>query len=153
MKSSIKSAVLAGLVLVFYSSIAIAQDAPSTATQEAIDPEKLTAAVQLIDTILPPESRKDMMAAMMRPMMQNMQSGMQNNPELQKDAEVQKIMQKFIQRQSDRTLSKLMSQLPEMVTAMSRAYARQFTLQEMADAKAFFSTPSGRAYIWKKLAE
>ena len=149
MKSSIKSAVLAGLVLVFYSSIAIAQDAPSTATQEAIDPEKLTAAVQLIDTILPPESRKDMMAAMMRPMMQNMQSGMQNNPELQKDAEVQKIMQKFIQRQSDRTLSKLMSQLPEMVTAMSRAYARQFTLQEMADAKAFFSTPSGRAYMEK----
>jgi Uncharacterized protein conserved in bacteria (DUF2059) len=35
------------------------------------------------------------------------------------------------------------------MNAMSRAYARQFTLQEMADAKIFFATPSGRAYMSK----
>ncbi len=155
MKILIKSIALAGLLFASNPLIAIAQDAPSTATQEALDPVKLAAASQLLDTVMPPESREAMIAAMATPLMQNITGGMLNSPELQKifaeDSEIQNIFNRYIERERNQTIVKMQKELPNMISAMSRAYARQFSLQEMAEAKAFFSTSSGRAYMTKSI--
>ena len=34
-----------------------------------------------------------------------------------------------------------------MIDAMSRAYARRFTVEQMAELRTFFTTPTGRAYM------
>ena len=130
-----------------------AQTNSAVMKMDDVDPTKLASATQLLDTILPVENREEMMSAMLRPMMQNIQSSFENNTSLQKvfndDAEIKKVFQTYMQKLSDKAILKMQLELPTMVTAMSRAYARQFTLQEMADAKVFFSSPSGRAYMSK----
>jgi hypothetical protein len=153
MNRILRVASFAGLMLLSAPQISLAQNDPVSITQEAIDPAKLAAATQLLDIVMPPESRDAMIEAIMKPMMQTMMAGIKEMPELKKifgvDAEVQKIFERFMERQKTSSIAKLQQELPNMMTAMARAYARQFSLQEMADAKAFFATPSGRAYMTK----
>lgn len=150
----IKSMLLGTCLILNVTSQVKAQSAESVpAATENIDPAKLKAASELIETIMPAADREKMMQNMLTPMMNNMMAGIMQNPDFQKiaseDPSVKNIFEKFIERQKNRTLGKLFSELPNMTTAMSKAYARQFSLQEMADAKAFFITPSGKAYMTK----
>jgi hypothetical protein len=153
MKKIIKTASMISFLWATIPTIAIAQTEASITANDDVDPAKLAAANKLMDAIMPPDSRAAMMEAMIRPLMQNIQTGLQNNAELQKifsdDAELKTIFLNFMQKQSNITLKKVQQEMPSMMTAMSRAYARQFTLQEMADAEAFYTTPSGRAFMTK----
>ncbi len=149
----LKVGAIALSVIVSASGVALAQTATMSAQQDAVDPAKLAAATKLLDTIMPPESRDTMMASMINPMMDNIKSSLTQNPELQKsmgsDPEMMKIFERFIESRKSSTIIKLQRELPSMMIAMARAYSRQFSLKEMADAEAFFSTPSGRAYMTK----
>jgi hypothetical protein len=153
MRKIIKAVSIISFFWAAIPTIAIAQTEASIAANDDVDPAKLAAANKLMDAIMPPESRAAMMEAMIRPLMENIQAGLQNNPELQKmfsdDTELKNIFLNFMQKQSNSALKKVQQEMPSMMTAMSRAYARQFTLQEMADAEAFYSTPSGRAFMTK----
>lgn len=125
-----------------------AQAAP--APTAAPDPAKLAAARALIDVVMPPEARDGMVDAMLRPMMANLQQGLMSNPMFQKDMADPKrraVFDRFLAQRNEATLAKLRAGLPGMFTAMERAYARRFTIEQMADAQAFFATPSGRAYM------
>lgn len=156
-KSHIKTQLSLVPLIMFFTAVypvsVAAQTNIAVMETDDVDPTKLESATQLLDTILPVESREEMMSAMLRPMMQNIQSSFENNTAFQKifnnDAEIKKVFQTYMQKLSDKAILKMQFELPAMVTAMSRAYARQFTLQEMADAKVFFSSPSGRAYMTK----
>ena len=144
------AALLAGAVV---PSAAQAQ-APAAAVA-APDPARLAAARELIDVLMPPESRAQMIEAMIAPMLGNLQQGMAQSPmfssAMADHPEMQTRFATFLEREQVRTMTLMRDGLPGMVEAMARAYARRFDVAQCRDIKAFFATPSGRAYMQQSL--
>ena len=144
------AALLAGAIM---PSAAHAQ-APAAAVA-APDPARLAAARELIDVLMPPESRAQMIEAMIAPMLGNLQQGMAQSPmfsrAMAEHPEMQTRFATFLERQQVRTMTLMRDALPSMVDAMARAYARRFDVAQCRDIKAFFATPSGRAYMQQSL--
>ena len=143
-------ALLAGAVA---PSAAHAQ-APAAAVA-APDPARLAAARELIDVLMPPESRARMIEGMIAPMLGNLQQGIAQSPmfssAMAQDPQMQTQFAAFMDRQQTRTMTLMRDGLPSMVDAMARAYARRFDVAQCRDIKAFFATPSGRAYMQQSL--
>ena len=151
MRQGFLSAVLlAGAML---PSAAHAQASPVAVT--APDPARLAAARELIDVLMPPESRERMIESMIAPMLGNLQQGMAQSPmfssAMADHPEMQTRFATFLERQQARTMTLMRDGLPSMVEAMARAYARRFDVAQCRDIKAFFATPSGRAYMQQSL--
>lgn len=127
--------------------------APAPAPTEQLDPAKIAAARALIDVVMPPAEMDSLFDNAMKPMMDNMQRTIMSSPSFTeaagKDPKVLELVSELMERSNARTLATLKQNIPGMIDAMSRAYARRFTLAEMADAKVFFATPSGKAYMQK----
>ena len=121
----------------------------------APDPARLAAARELIDVLMPPESRAWMIEGMIAPMLGNLQQGMAQSPmfssAMAQDPQMQTQFAAFMDRQQTRTMTLMRDGLPSMVDAMARAYARRFDVAQCRDIKAFFATPSGRAYMQQSL--
>ena len=141
---------LAGAVV---PSAAHAQASPVAVT--APDPARLAAARELIDVLMPPETRVRMIEGMIAPMLGNLQQGMAQSPmfssAMAQDPQMQTQFAAFMDRQQTRTMTLMRDGLPSMVDAMARAYARRFDVAQCRDIKAFFATPSGRAYMQQSL--
>ncbi|WP_394652582.1 DUF2059 domain-containing protein [uncultured Sphingomonas sp.] len=125
--------------------------AQAEAEAEAPDPARLAAARALVDVLMPQATRDAMIVSMVQPIMANMQQMILSDTTFGKmignDADLRATFERFLQRQNATTLETMRAGLPGMFEAMTRAYARRFTVQQMADAQAFFSTSSGQAYI------
>ena len=130
-------------------SVAQAQTSPVAAP--ALDPARLAAAHELIDVLMPPATRAQMVESMMTPMLANLRQGMTQNPDFAKtmnaDPRVKALFDTFMARQQTRTMTMMRDALPGMSDAMARAYARRFDVAQMRDIKAFFGTPTGRLYM------
>lgn len=130
---------------------ALSSVAPSAPPAAALDPARIAAARELIDLLMPPGTRAQMVESMMTPMLANMRQGMTQNPEfaaaMNGDPRVKALFDGFIQRQQDQTMALLRASLPGMSDAMARAYARRFDVAQMREIKAFFVTPTGRVYM------
>ena len=130
-----------------------AQASPVAAA--APDPARLAAARELIDVLMPPESRARMIEGMIAPMLGNLQQGMAQSPmfssAMAQDPQMQTQFAAFMDRQQSRTLTLMRDGLPGMFDAMARAYARRFNVAQCRDIKAFFATPSGRLYMQQSL--
>ena len=104
---------------------------------------------------MPPESRARMIEGMIAPMLGNLQQGMAQSPmfssAMAQDPQMQTQFAAFMDRQQTRTMTLMRDGLPSMVDAMARAYARRFDVAQCRDIKAFFATPSGRAYMQQSL--
>lgn len=152
-----KYACLAAAALALTAASVFAQTAPAPAApavappSAAIDPARIAAARELIDLLMPPASRAQMVEGMMTPMLVNMRRGMAQNPEfaaaMNGDPRVKTLFDAFMQRQQERTMTLLRASLPGMSDAMTRAYARRFDVTQMREIKAFFMTPTGRIYM------
>jgi len=144
------AALLAGAIM---PSAAQAQATPGAVA--APDPARLAAARELIDVLMPPASRAQMIEAMIAPMLGNLQQGMAQSPmfssAMADHPEMQTRFATFLARQQARTMTLMRDGLPGMVEAMARAYARRFDVAQCRDIKAFFATPSGRAYMQQSL--
>jgi hypothetical protein len=129
-----------------------AQAAAGAPAQPAdVDPARLAAARELLAVMLPAEQRDRIMEGMIRPMMANLRQSMMQSPGfgemLGKDPKVSSAFDRFVKGQEDRSVATVKAGMPGMIEAMSRAYARRFDTRQIADIRAFFETPSGRAYI------
>ncbi len=137
----------AALLCVAVPTLAIGQAASASAP----DPSRLAAARDLIDVLMPPATREQMVQGMMTPMLANLQKGMTENHEfvtaMQADPRVKALFDTFMDRQQTRTVAMMRDALPGMSDAMARAYARRFDLAQMRELKAFFLTPTGRTYM------
>lgn len=147
MKIRISTALL--LVALAHGTLQAQTLAPSKA--EAVDPARLAAARALIDVLMPPATRDQMIVGMMTPMLANMRQAFTNSPEfaaaLGADPRVKALFDQFMARQEARTTELIRQALPGMFPAMANAYARRFDLQQLRDIRAFFETPSGRSYM------
>jgi hypothetical protein len=140
------------LALASVSSLAAAQTAPLSVFATAdVDPARLAVARRVIDTIMPPATREQMMSAMLTPMLANLRQGMAQNPDFAKmmgsDPQVAAAFERYMQRQQTRSIEMIRGSLPQMATAMSRAYARRFDIAQLEEIERFFRTPTGLAYM------
>ena len=122
-----------------------------TPATTAVDPARLAAARALIDVLIPPAAREQMIQGMIAPMQANMRRGLEENPEfaaeMRGDPRAKAIFDRFMVRQEARTRDILRQSLPGMVPAMAAAYARRFTVAQMQDIRTFFETSTGRVYL------
>jgi hypothetical protein len=129
----------------------VVQGQIAPAVTPAADPARLTAARDLIDILMPPATRAQMVESMMTPMLANLRQGMTQNPDFAKamngDPRVKALFDTFMARQQTRTTTMMRDALPGMSDAMARAYARRFDVAQMREIKAFFQTPTGRLYM------
>jgi hypothetical protein len=133
----------------------LAAQSPPPAPAPAPEPAaaNVAAAAEVVDLILPPTMRDQMMEQLMGAMMQGMTNAMMESPELreafQREPRARPVFENALARQQTETMTLIKSEMPGMVTAMTRAYARRFSLAELADMKRFFASPSGQAYVQK----
>jgi hypothetical protein len=118
---------------------------------QAVDPARLTAARALLDRLMPPATREQMIEGMMTPMLANIQQGMTENPQFAaavgSDPRVKALFDEFMRKQTARTTATLRTSLPGMADAMTNAYARRFDVAQLGELRRFFETPTGGAYI------
>lgn len=124
-----------------------AQTVSAIATEPATD--RVAAAAQLIELIMPPGQRDAMFEQMLEAIMGTLTSGLKERPDLVKaleDPQVEAVFDRFVARQKEQTAEQLKAGMPEMLTAMSRAYARRFTVAQLTELRTFFGSPTGQAY-------
>lgn len=148
----------AAMVTFALASPVVAQTAPAATvatTPTPVDPARLAAARDLIDTIMPPATRAQMIDTMVRPMLANLQRGIAQDPSFaaafNNDPRARDLFARFMQKQTDRTLAHMGVMMPGLWEAMARAYARRFDIAQMQEIKAFFATPTGRVYMQQAL--
>ena len=128
-----------------------AADAPTIVTPLAPDPARVAVARKLMDQIMPPATRDQMMASIMTGMSRNMVGAMRGNPEIAASMDklpgAQGVFDKFMERQIAASTQDLIAHLPSMLDAMAIAYARRFTLVQLNEMATFFATSTGQAYI------
>jgi len=141
--------ILFGAALVMSPVSAHAQDqGVAPAAEPAAD--RLAAATQLMDLILPAAQRDAMVEQMMKAIMTAVTASLKDQPAFaaaMQNPKVETVFNRFIDRQRQQTAEQLKAGMPGMLTAMSRAYARRFTVPQLAEMHSFFSTPTGRAYV------
>ena len=146
-----KHVYLGAMLLVSAGIPAMARAQTARVATTAVDPARLSAAHELIDILMPPATRAQMVEGMMTPMLANLRQGMTQNPDFAKamnaDPRVKALFDTFMARQQARTMTMMRDALPGMSDAMARAYARRFDVAQMRDIKAFFGTPTGRLYM------
>ena len=137
-------------VLLAQATPAVTPTAPAPVAA-SLDPVRVAAAHDVIDVLMPPATREQMIGSMITPMLANIRQGMMQDPKMAalmgQDPAMRAAFDQFIARQNDRTIETLRAELPGMITAMTNAYARRFDVGQLRDIKAFFLTPTGRAYM------
>jgi hypothetical protein len=147
-----KTLTFASTLLLFAATAADAQTTPVpvVTTASAPDPARLAAARQVIDLIIPPADRDQMVDRMVKPIMIEMRQTFSQMPFYQQSVAanpaVAERFNKFLDARQEKMFVALRTNLPGMIEALSRAYARRFDLKELGDIRAFFETPSGRVY-------
>jgi hypothetical protein len=144
-----KSLLLAALLLPMPVAAQVA--APAPVPVSAPDPSRVVVARRLMDQIMPPATRDQMMRSMMGAMSQNMVGALRQNAQLRTSLEklpgAQAVFDRFLQRQMEIGTQDLVANLPTMLDAMAKAYARRFTLVQLKEMGVFFATPTGQAYL------
>jgi len=122
-----------------------------TVTAAAPDPARLTAATELLNVLMPPATREQMIQGMMTPMLANMRRGLSGNPDfaaaMNRNPQIKALFDQFMAKQEARTTEMMQQALPGMIPAMARAYARRFDVEQLRELRTFFETPTGRAYM------
>ena len=143
------ASLLSALPMAVSAQTAPPPTAPAPATP--VDPARLTAARALMDQLMPPATRDQMMRSIITAMMQNMTRSFAQNPELatamDKEPGARAVFDRFTERQMTTSTNDLIANLPGMLDAMARAYARRFTLAQLNDMATFFATPTGQIYL------
>ncbi|HJS09687.1 DUF2059 domain-containing protein [Sphingopyxis sp.] len=116
--------------------------------------DRLASAQRLMATLMPAEQRDAMVEQMITAMMANFTPGIKQRIEAEgrlENPEVVKVFDRFIERQTRSAIDQLKAEMPKMIEAMSRAYARRFTVAQMNEMYAFFSTPTGGLYVTESM--
>jgi hypothetical protein len=150
----IRAAALAGALLA--AAPVAAQGMPGAAPAQALEtqaptPGRLALARRVMDVVLPPARREAMVTDMTASIYRSMVTGLESDPELsammQRKPRAAEVFRTFLDREQATGIAQLKADLPAMIEAMARAYARLFTEAQMQDMLAFFSTPTGAAYL------
>lgn len=128
---------------------ALAQ-APAAVVVAEPDPARLAAANRLVDAVMPPALRDQMIEQTSGSMMANINQIVLTSPQLapifQKEPRARPIFERFLAQQSEASRTMLRESMPMMMTVMARSYARRLTVAQMDEARGFYATPAGQAF-------
>ncbi|PZN92389.1 MAG: hypothetical protein DCF31_16435 [Alphaproteobacteria bacterium] len=137
--------------LLFAVAISAALPAGAQAGAADPDPARLAAAKALIEVVMPPALREQMTDQTSVAIMVNVTQGFANSPQIMAafaaEPRAEAIIKRYIARQQQATQTLMKANMPDMLAAITRAYARQFSVTQMTEARAFFATPAGQAYV------
>lgn len=138
---------LAGLLA---AAPAFAQS-PPVAPTSAPDPARIAAAERLLTVLMPPGRFQAMIDGVTQSMERNVVQSLRGNPTmaalLGDDPRARAVLDRYIARLTASSTTAMKAGQPEMMVAMARANARRFTVDQMREVEAFFSTPTGQAYL------
>ena len=138
------------LVSLLATTPALAQPAPAMPTG-APDPARIAAAERLLTVLMPPGRFQAMIDGVTQSMERNVVQSLRGNPTmatlLGDDPRARPILDRYIARLTASSTAAMKTGQPEMMAAMTRAYARRFTVEQMREVEAFFTTPTGQAYM------
>lgn len=158
------SLLAAGAVLGWAAPVIAAQPADPPATPvatgeslaaEAIDPERLELARALANTMLPPEHTARFVEEMVDQQMDLVTSAYTDNDEFKQITReaprVARRFNQFVEEASRVTARVITDNMPSLVEATAQAYARRFSVTELKDLQAFYSTPTGQRFATENL--
>jgi hypothetical protein len=116
-----------------------------------VDPARLAAARSVMNVLMPLDQRERMMEQMLGSTMGSINNAITNQPALKEamgnDPELVSAFNGFMAKQQARTTALLKTAMPSMLEAIAKAYARRFTVPQLKEVEAFFSTPTGKTYM------
>lgn len=139
---------IAALLLAVASPV-FAQPAPVAAMAEP-DPDRLAAAARLVEVVLPPALREQMIEQTTSAMVANVGNGVMASPQMvaafEKEPRARPIFERYMARVADDTRTMMRDMMPDMMTVMKRYYARQLTVPQLNEVHDFYATPSGQKF-------
>lgn len=127
---------------------AAAPAAAAVAPAPPVDPARLAEAQKVIDLIMPPASRDQMIKTMMNAMMGNASKVMSESPLFgSDDPKLRAAAERAVARMQKEMIDLITPSMPAMSAAMAHAYARRFTLEQLQQMETFFGSPAGQAYV------
>jgi hypothetical protein len=135
--------------------VATAPGAAQTATQTAApvaepDPARLAAATRLVEAVMPPALRDQMIEQTTTTMLANVGKAVMSSPQMAavfaKEPRARPIFERFIARQGETTRTMMRDMMPAMLVVMARSYARRLTVAQLNEGHDFYATPTGQAY-------
>ena len=124
----------------------LAQDAAGAAPAQ-LDPESLTIANEIIDLSFPRDQRHAMLLRVVDTMMAQVRAATTEAAGGAADAGIEPILERYVARARGQTERAIADHSAGLFAAYGRAYARQFTRDELAQIRAFVSTPAGQRYV------
>lgn len=147
----VSTAPLSAAAQTIVSQTAPPATAPAQPAYVEPEPDRIEAARELLEILMPSEQREAMLAAMIEPLMANIQAGLLQSPTLEtafaNTPGAETLFLEFMATQRAREMELATTSLPGMMEAMARAYARRFTRREMRNIGDFFESDAGQAYL------
>lgn len=135
-------------ILLSITSPVLAQ-APAPAAAEP-DAALLVAATRLVEVVMPPRLRDQMVTQMAGGMLDNMTRMMTASPQMPamfaKEPRARPIFERYMATVGDDARRMMREMMPEMQRVLARAYARRLTASQIAVAHDFYAGPSGQAF-------
>ena len=133
-------------ILLAITSPVLAQ-APAAAEPDAA---LLVAATRLVEVVMPPRLRDQMVTQMAGGMLDNMTRMMTASPQMPamfaKEPRARPIFERYMATVGDDARRMMREMMPEMQRVLARAYARRLTASQIAVAHDFYAGPSGHAF-------
>ncbi|MGV3510685.1 MAG: DUF2059 domain-containing protein [Novosphingobium sp.] len=124
--------------------------ASTTAQSDALDPAKVEVARQIIATGYPVDKREAIFSNAIDAMLVQMRSTMLSS--LKNDPGAEKLVNTKVDSFIGESKTILNGHIPALMDAMAQAYSREFSLAELAELKAFASTPTGQHFFLRNSA-
>ena len=135
-------------ILLSITSPVLAQ-APAPAAAEP-DAALLVATTRLVEVVMPPRLRDQMVTQMAGGMLDNMTRMMTASPQMPamfaKEPRARPIFERYMATVGDDARRMMREMMPEMQRVLARAYARRLTASQIAVAHDFSAGPSGQAF-------
>lgn len=132
------------LLLAATATFAVSAPIHAQAVPAAVDSVALGYAHQIVETIIPPARRQEMMAGLMRAVLDQMRDGMLARFT---DPGLRQIVDGYLAKAPDRLRTVTERQMPLLMEAIAEAYVREFSLAELEQITAFAKTPAGEHYL------
>lgn len=136
-------------LLITIANPVFAQPAP-VATVAEPDAARLAAATRLVEVVMPPALREQMIEQTASAMVANVGKAVMGSPRMvtafEKEPRARPIFERYMAKVADDTRTMMRDMMPDMITVMRRYYVRQLTVAQINEVHEFYATPTGKKF-------
>jgi hypothetical protein len=136
-------------LLITVANPVVAQPAPVANVAEP-DAARLAAATRMVEVVMPPALREQMIEQTASAMVANMGNAVMGSSRMaaafEKEPRARPIFERYMAKVADDTRTMMRDMMPDMINVMKRYYARQLTVQQLNEVHDFYATPAGQKF-------